>query len=788
MKTLPTLLLTLILTANLSAQNSVNSMSDYYTNPVVEEGKRNIILQNRCGNRLTLLMFENKMELEFIYKPNAYRRKDYRARNFSNRDNFTKLFSSFSYPQIEVADINEFNYDPFYTMLHHSKKHGSENDLHFLNLADENAFVLSAKAPLMMVIKPHVAFEESNGLIYEKFHDRGEEIISFVKFINFEQNRFRKMADGSVVIQIIENEPIIVGGEENMYQVNRVLNKYQGKDLNELIVDNEKTLKPKMSKGQMSFDNPDFQKVIDLNHRIVYSGMDEGGACFGALNRIYYLIWIRDGSMTTSLMARSGNPDLVKTFAPFLLNNPSYTKKDGELKPEFLQILGSRWTKSEDDGIFYAMLSLYTYFQTTGNDDLLHTGEFEILMQTLDRFLDKTWDEEKKMIVSDTWGETPLMSDPYFGYDAVNGNYEVNDNHIFHGKEVLASASFYNNVNTWNILKMAEVLLEQKPELKSEYLPKILGIEKVLKESLTTNFVNKELGVFYQGNVTYKDGTDEWYPVDDNPWEFSWAQTLGPYFPDLEMSVKTTKYIKDSWGDSDRGYGYSPWNCLANKLYEFGMTSTEYEKMLSVQIKEALMLTKKYPMPGALSEYKGHVESWRALPFSAGTFFFSLSAHCLQSLPMGIAVRASNKMDTVKNFQYRLSKFQYTANGDGDKVETFRLNDNEIKYTLQLPVSVMLPGNNVIEVKRGQANEEFRLYSSTASLQKIDQRDNTLTYHFNNPIESEFLFENYDKIKDIKIYDITGSEIKFEKKKILDTGLTQITSDFIGDFNVVVKL
>ncbi len=195
-----------------SQEQTSGSMKEYFANPVVEDGKRNIILQNRCGNRLTLLMYEDKTNLEFVYKPNAFRRKDYKARNFSNRDNFTLLFKEVKWPMIHSGNIVGFNYDPFFTQLEMKNQWDAKNVISILNIAEENAFAVAAETPLLIAIRPHKAFVVKDGLLTEKFVDRGEEIVSFVAFESFVQNRFRILQDGTCVIQIFENEVVFFGG------------------------------------------------------------------------------------------------------------------------------------------------------------------------------------------------------------------------------------------------------------------------------------------------------------------------------------------------------------------------------------------------------------------------------------------------------------------------------------------------------------------------------------------------------------------------------------------------
>ena len=777
-----------IASANIYSQDvtPARSMPDYFTRPMVEEAPRNIILQNRCGNRATLMFFEEHCDVQFVYKPNAYRRKEHRARNFSNRDNYTELFSQFRLPRLKESFVKTWDYDPFVTRLETETPWEAKNNITVVNIADENAFAISAKAPLLIAIKPHSEFSVENGLLTEKLTDRGEDLVSFIKFNGFEENRYRVTTSGEYVLQMFENEVIIVGGEENEYQVERAVRNLEDYSLDELIARNERVLEPKMDKGLVSFNNSDFQEVIDLNHRIVYSGMDEGGACFGALNRIYYLIWVRDGSMTSSLMARAGNPELIKTWTRFLLNNPSViTKDDGEKVEEFLQIVGSRWTKNEDDGVFYAALSLFTYFQTTGRDDLLRGAEFETLLTAIDHYIEKVWDAERKMTISDTRGETPLKSNPYFGYDVVNGDFERNDHHLTdEGKVISKSASLYNMVNTYNVMMVASSMLKQRDDLNNGRAERYQSIADDIQQSIKTKYVGPD-GYLYSEYLQYSDGSDYWQPFAKGAdyWEYTWAVSLGPFYPALDLQLKSARMVPDTWPEI-RTYGYCPWNTLSRFLYEYGMSSEDYESMLTDQIDEALMLTEKYPMPGALTEYYTAVNSWRALPFSAGSLFYSVTAQMVQSMPMGLGVRASNKVDSVENFEFRLANITASATGEGDVVESYTINGNEIPFTLQIPESALRFGANNIEVVRGSSSEEFRLYSSTAQLLDYSYTGDQVTYSLFSTVPVNMVFENVNN-REIKVVDDEGNAIECNSSPIAKTNKKSIIFKADGEFKVL---
>ena len=109
-------------------------------------------------NPARLLIADDQTQLEFVYKPNAYRRKEYRARNFSSRDNFTTLFSSFAALELRAPYIRHFGYDPFITRLDTLAPSGAKNAITFLNIADENCFAIAARQPLTLAIRPKSAF------------------------------------------------------------------------------------------------------------------------------------------------------------------------------------------------------------------------------------------------------------------------------------------------------------------------------------------------------------------------------------------------------------------------------------------------------------------------------------------------------------------------------------------------------------------------------------------------------------------------------------------------------
>lgn len=774
-------------------------MKDYFRKPIFEEGINNIILQNRCGLRLTLMVFEDHTSLEFVYKPNAFRRKDYHARNFSNRDNFTTLFKAFKIPQVTHRDVEKIDYDPFYTLVEVKYESLAKNEISFVNLAEDNAFAISAKAPLLLALRPHNQFELSDGLLTETFSERGEEIVSFVAFKEINENRYRVLDNGEHVLQIFENETILVGGEESKFQVKQTVKRWQGLLLNDLLELNEKQLEPSLAKGQIECNQPQWQRVLDLNRRIVYSGIDEGGACFGALNRIYHLIWVRDGAMTTSHMARSGNPDFLKTFAPFLLNNPSKNRRpDGMLVAEFSQIIGSRWSKSEDDGIYYALLSLFTHWITTGDDSLLRGEEFEIVLQAFEDFLEKAWEPEMEMVGSDTLGESPLAHNPYFGFDVVTGGVEDADALEGGGdsyKACLARCySLYNNVNTYNALLMASILLGELNPRGCEKIEKYVEISIKIKNKINKQWIDEE-GYLYSSYNRYTDGTYSWCPFGERGdyWEHAWATSLGPFFPAPTLQLKTARMILERW-PQEKEYGFTPWNTMLRFARDLGMNDQDYASLLQPEIDDAMTVSNRYPMQCALGEYSDSInnearmfQAWRALPFTAGSLFYSVTSLIVHSLPMGIAVRGSGLIDKVKKYYFQTACIDVHASGEGEYVGAVFVNGRPLVGTLQIPSSWLRTGSNSIDLERSWKYDKSTLVGSTAELIDVCQDEDDLRFTMRSTIPTQFFVAGLSALKGVKVE--SGSEtIQLDVSPIGETDeYTLLEAATRGEFELIFE-
>ncbi len=768
-----------------SPAGSAPSMPSLHRRPQIEEGKHNIILQNRAGSRLTMMFNEDGVELEFVYKPSAFRRKDFRARNFSTRDNLTTLFADAALPEIKAGYVQQFDYDPFMTSIDTLAPGGARNRITVINIADENVFALTAANPLTLSFTPHAGFTESEGLLYEEFSDRGEDIVSFIAFPGQEQNRYRLIAGGRRILQIMQGDVVLIGGEENTGQVTRILKELSGISADELADRGEAAISYVTSRARVQVNDSDIQRIVDLNRRIVYSGLDEGGACFGALNRIYHLIWARDGAMTASQFAMAGNPEFIKIWAPFMLANPShYAEHGGRSFPEYLQMVGSRWTKSEDDGLYYAALTLFNHYRATADDSILRFAG--PMITATDYHIESRWDEEHQMFGSDTLGETTLSSSALFGYDAVNGTIAADRNQDKHGDRRLAyTYSLYHNTNMYNVLCMMQTLLYESDGEYSDVIRRYDELGKKVADSIRTRFTDPDTGIFRSHFSVFDDSSTEWTPFERGDyWEHAWAVSAPPFFPDMALALKSARHVRRIWPEV-RSYGYCPWNTLSALLTEFGMTSEEFKSMHKDQIDEALITSVKYPMKGGLTEYFGNPEGWRCLPFSAATFINAVTGQIIKGLPLGVAVRGGALAESISNYTYRAALIDAAAHGPGDTVESVSVNGRPLSGTLQIPEARLRTGRNRIDIRRGSPPGQRRLFYSSARLFDVAEDGERLVYDMSSAVRTDLVFENMSDAAPL-VLDTEGRELHYEKSNLEGSDMALLRIPACGAFKVIV--
>jgi hypothetical protein len=255
-----------------------------------------------------------------------------------------------------------------------------------------------------------------------------------------------------------------------------------------------------------------------------------------------------------------------------------------------------------------------------------------------------------------------------------------------------------------------------------------------------------------------------------------------PFYPDVAAALRSARFFTETW-PTVRNYGHCPWNTLSGMLTEFGMTSDEFVAMHADQMSEAMMLTTRYPMVGALTEYHGNPEGWRGLPFQTGTLLNALCGLVLKGLPMGVAARGSDLVTEARNYTYRAAAIDAVSTGRGDEVQSIEVNGTPLRGSLQIPEELLRAGRNTVRIVRGTPPDGPRLHGSTARLFGVAEGRTGTVYRMGSPTRADLVFESLDAAR-LRVTDAAGDDLAFETRAIEDTGKTLVIVPADGDFVV----
>ncbi|MCX6971159.1 MAG: hypothetical protein NTV93_13545 [Verrucomicrobia bacterium] len=699
-----------------------------------EAGLRNLPLLAPAGSRLEWMQHATDTSLRLLYKPHGARRADLAARTFSSRDIHTEIFAGFRIAQLPDSAVSAIHYDPFHCVLDTAFASGTRGRIDLLASADENAFALASSTPLTVVITPRERFTIEDGCLWERFEDRGEEIISFVLFTSLAANRFRRLRNGSVVLQFFGDECLIFGAEDSPVQLRRLRACFAPPQLKSFEAANEAVLGSLLALGAPTLRDASFQQVADINRRILLSGFDLGGACNSGFNREYNLVWHRDGGLASAEFAAAGNPELARRWASLSVSHPSSRMgSDGQPRPFYSQLLGTRWCKDEEDGWYFAVLSAHAHWRVTGDAALIEPRSLDLLLGGLDTLLTDTYlpsgtdHPAAGLFHCSARCEMMLPSDPNQGNDVVNGRYHERPTDVFHfhGKPVARLWSLYINTLNWQGLKMLAALLRLAPsQHRTAEADRLEALAASLESAILERFRQSD-GSWLAERLELADGTHhEVSLADAEMWEMNWALALPPFLFHPELTVPATKKLVEHYTAAERRC-YSPWPLQAALLSEFQDTATA-DAMLGQMVADALTIDDpRFPLQAAMPERGGCTvtrewPAWRPTLFCAAPFLRALSANLLAPLPFGLAARSGQLAEGLERFVYHGCEITVTTTGAGPEVGALTLNGIPINGTLQLPESLLRRGElNTLAITRAATPPGPRLHRSDALLRAI---------------------------------------------------------------------
>lgn len=740
-----------------------------YLSTISPDGKIEaaVLMHSRMGIRMEMNL--NKHQLDLWISPQAGKSTDNRLRNFSCRDDHTSIFDKISFPELGRKQFIRCDYDPFHSVLYFEGQ-----TMHLASLLDEPSILVWFEKGEVVDIKSDQQDSlliQSPNLFGTRHPDRGL-VLDFYAALGGKEAVFQHQPEvqnhRSIYARSImmPGQFMVLSGELVTENIKKKVEEIASTDLNKLLAANEVKIKAATKPGSIQIKNlPELQKLYEVNQRHVLSVQDASGAIHAALKYVYYLIWATDGTVTSSSMMQTGNSKFLKLWCEYLLANPT-NQSTPPAGPFYGQLVNEKITKREEFGALCAVWPSFMYWGLTGDDQFVSGKNKQLLIDVVD-WLDRyCYDSSMQAIGTYYIGggsEDPFWGSNDFGFDAAVGSF-MNRNPSppqYAGDTILRAYEFNMNLNQYNMYLMLSSVTSGNQSKK--YIEQAHTIERFLNKLDSLNasaiYLLKNKGMI---TIPRTPGETEkgLFAIQHNA-PACYMPNFSKYFMNRMTSFKsfTTESIKHQ-------YACDVYGRLAGLDIEF---------MAEQKIVESLLATLQYniqpsrfiPMPYSMVEVfgaeSGTYHDIRPQAFSTGPFQAAVANLAVRTMPFGIALRGSNYLKEITDFEYLHSNLNIYFEGKG-QISTVTLNNAELSYTLQIPDKKLQTGNNKIEIKLSDHPDKSPcLVYSTVRLNEVEKTNTGIVYNIAGYSQNVLIFKN--TTGNIRILDTDNKEVKYTTKR-----------------------
>lgn len=433
-----------------------------------------ILMQNRRGIRIEYCV--DRGALQLWISPQAGKSFSYVDKNWSNRDDHTRIFDRILLPGLNLNEYDSCQWDPF-----HSKLFFGEQVLHISQVYEEPAVLV---------------WFEKDGLVDFKIY--GEEISRTPKeFIFNHDSRGRGFQSAAVLspgkgyfqqqrytddyrsihtrAHMKPGQFLVIGSEIKEEQIGKLIKEIASHDLKTILSANEEQINSDIRFGNFELrDRPLMQAMLDLNKRFALSMQDFDGFMRSTNQYIYYLLWYRDGGMNTAHLSYAGWLDVLEDQVKFALLNPNVSTEEPSGR-FFGQLMGGPISKWEEDGLFYVLWPAFNYWSQSGDDTYIKGEYLAVLEEAMQWMEAYCYDEDKGLFGRYYYCETPLTGSHGDGWDDATGAPTFKWGSDYKDETIVRSYDNYINLlNYSNYMMLSAITEGEKSQL---YLDKAKNLE-----------------------------------------------------------------------------------------------------------------------------------------------------------------------------------------------------------------------------------------------------------------------------------------------------------------------
>jgi len=740
-----------------------------------------ILLQNRKGLRIEYCV--DRSALEIWISPQAGKSVDHIDRNWSNRDDHTRIFDRIIIPGLNLQKFDSCDWDPFHSIIYFEDK-----TLHISQVYDQPAVLVwmeeGGNVDFKMLGNP---VERSEKAFVMNFTDRNRDFQS-AAVIGPGTGGFRhqlQIAPHRSVYARAELAPdqmLVIASELQYEQIGQLAKVVASRSFDAIEASNEILIGEDLDHGEFRFrDRPLMQKLLEKGRRTALSMQDFEGFMRSANQYIYYLLWFRDGGMNTGHLAYTGWLEPARMQTRAALNNPNISLEEPPGK--FFGMLPTGViTKWEEDGLFYVVWPAFKYWTMTGDKTYCEGKYLQLMEEAMSWMEDYLWDEEKNLFFRTHYCETPYAGTRGDGYDNATGapvNYNIS---VYEDTKVTGAYDIYINLLNYSVYMMLSAM-EEGPDA-AIYHEKALKVEKGLQEALSYDNVLPSYG-----EVLTEDGElIMTKPYGMDIWDYVWALSLPPFTPTLPGKyAQWREQLYTDMTNTDRGYFLCVYFALLTSMDTEIHSEDKIIEAMDALVEYSVEPGKYLPMPMAIPEMfniseENPFHDVRPLVYSIAPWLSSVTNLGIRTLPFGIAVRSADHLERIDDFVYKNGLISAYYEGSGD-IDTWTLNGDRIDYTYQLPENRLVDGENEIHVtsKPGSQGKNI-LISSTLRLEDVTRENKTVTFVTEAFGKNTATFKNLDRR--IRVIDALGNTAPAET--MINDNLTTIEFEGRGSFFLVM--
>ncbi len=781
---IPLIVIVLQIAANAFAEDASPNVTAYSRNTAEVEGKAETIINmhSRMGIRVEYVLDRQKLSLWI--SPQAEKEISHFYRNFSNRDDHTSIFDAISLPTLNLADFVRCDYDAFHSTLRFKNQ-----TMHIAVTFDEPVVLVWFEKPEMVDIKSDKqdsVFKRTNNAFMVGHPDRGLDFRFIARMGRgggtfLHQPDIEKGRSTHARARLEAGQTLFLWGELAKEDIAGRSDAMAERSIADILADTEEKVAAALANGVIVVKaNPDHQRLLDTNRRVLLAGQDASGSIRAAMKYIYYMQWNRDEAHTCVNYCYAGDPEPSHLLNRFILSNPSVSTTEPK-GYYFGMLTGPTINKTEEDGLFFAVWNAFAYWTQTGDDTYIKGKYLRTMEEALDWLERYSYDPNMGLMARYHACETPLDHSRGWEFDGAVGYPVVEPTHIqYDGKNIVKAYDIYINNLTYATYVMLSAMTSGSKA--DGYMAKAEKLAEKMRAFYKNGQVLPEYGFLRTESGESAMARPYGLDIDD----YMWALCLPPFYAeDGERLLAARRAILDKITEGSR-FMMSYFAAIRVNDSEVVGEDILLERIAQV-IPESVRPGKYLPMPYTTVEMTrmpdgDQYHDVRPYYLGAGTWYGAVAGLALQRLPFGISVRATRELEGLKNYAYKKSLIDVNLTGEGP-IKQVLINGKELRFSYQVPEDLLTRGKNHIDVQKGigERGEPVLIYS-TLLLRSVKAQDSNVEYVMDAFGKNVLRFKRLTgklEVRDEKGAIIEHTQSSFDK-------LTQI--EFKGRFRAKILL